>query len=467
MMVDDYGIEGTEDPGTFVFLQLHPWDSHQTAWQTSRASFYGAGGTPDAWFDGVVENSGSYDNVTQDYNRYRNTYLSRLSVPTDVTIQINAGLDTGSTYNVAITVGIEPGGTGKTMRIYLVQVLDHWPTDKTYHRNGFKQAASTADITVAAGGSEVVERSLTFDGDSVANEEDIKLIAWAQEPVGSGPADVYQAAVSAWPFAAALGDMDGSGVVNVDDADDFVLALVNQAAYEAMYPDIDPEERGDVNQDGFFNAGDIQLFVAAILGLDVTPPTPNPMTFAVLPACGYYGPTTEIQMQATTATDPTTPVSYKFEGALGAHDRVPEWAGGTWYTDTGLTPNTEYGYRVQAKDGANNPNTFSDWAYTATEIETPESLTGDPIQSDSITVTANGTFTNLTEGSSGLLFKWWGPGSNPNVDPPFDQEQVQDTVVTADGLASETTYTFRVWGINRNGTQNGSYEEDQFTTTAP
>ncbi|MBN2559698.1 MAG: hypothetical protein JXQ75_02045 [Phycisphaerae bacterium] len=197
---------------------------------------------------------------------------------------------------------------------------------------------------------------------------------------------------------------------------------------------------------------------------DQAGPEPNPMTFAVLPACGYYEPTTEIQMQATTATDPTLPITYKFEGALGAHDRVPEWASGTWYTDTGLTPNTQCGYRVQARDGAENTNTFSNWAYTATEIETPESLTGDPIQSESITVTANGTFTNLTEGSSGLLFKWWDPTGDPDVDPPFGQQQVQDTVVTAGGLTPETTYTFRVWGINRNGIQNGSYAEDDFTT---
>ncbi|MBN2562950.1 MAG: hypothetical protein JXQ75_18660, partial [Phycisphaerae bacterium] len=34
-------------------------------------------------------------------------------------------------------------------------------------------------------------------------------------------------------------------------------------------------------------------------GPDTIPPTPNPMTYAVLPACGYYEPATEIQMQAT------------------------------------------------------------------------------------------------------------------------------------------------------------------------
>ena len=59
-MLDDYF-------STFLMVQLHPWDGHSTTWQSNRASFYGVGGTPMAYFDGVDGLSGSYDNIENDY----------------------------------------------------------------------------------------------------------------------------------------------------------------------------------------------------------------------------------------------------------------------------------------------------------------------------------------------------------------------------------------------------------------
>ncbi len=84
---------------------------------------------------------------------------------------------------------------------------------------------------------------------------------------------------------------------------------------------------------------------------DTTPPTPNPMTWAILP---YATGSTSIAMTATTATDPSG-VEYFFDcTTTGGHDST--WQAGTSYTDTGLSPSTQYTYRVQARDKSVNQN---------------------------------------------------------------------------------------------------------------
>ena len=46
----------------------------------------------------------------------------------------------------------------------------------------------------------------------------------------------------------------------------FVLALTNLKAYQAMFPDVDPDEVLDMNCDGVFDNLDIADFVAALTG---------------------------------------------------------------------------------------------------------------------------------------------------------------------------------------------------------
>jgi hypothetical protein len=66
-------------------------------------------------------------------------------------------------------------------------------------------------------------------------------------------------------------------------------------------------------------------------------------------------------MVATTATD-ASGVQYFFDcTSTGGHDSA--WQSGTSYTDTGLSPNTQYCYRVQARDNSPNLNTTG-WSST-------------------------------------------------------------------------------------------------------
>ncbi len=88
-------------------------------------------------------------------------------------------------------------------------------------------------------------------------------------------------------------------------------------------------------------------------GGDTTPPTPNPMTWATLP---YATGSTSIAMVATTATDPSG-VEYYFDETSGNPGGTDSgWQDSTSYTDTGLSPSTQYTYRVQARDKSANQN---------------------------------------------------------------------------------------------------------------
>ena len=148
---------------SFALVQLHRFDSYETPWGSARWTFYGTEYTPTAVFDGTDSVTGSVSDVDQQYTIYRtNHFLPGRAVPTDVTIELTGEYLGGQDYRMSAEVGIEVSGTGKTVRVYLVQVLDHWPASKPYHRNGFKQAAPTTDITLAPGESQIIQNDFTF-----------------------------------------------------------------------------------------------------------------------------------------------------------------------------------------------------------------------------------------------------------------------------------------------------------------
>ena len=199
-------------------MQFHVFDENATPWGDSRWSFYGGQYTPTAAFNGTDVLVGALSDVDQQYTVYRaNHFLPERAVPTDVTIELGGEDLGGGAYRISAQVGIEAAGAGKTMRVYMVQVLDHWPETRPYHRNGFKQAAPTQDITLAPGQSQVVQNDFTFDAGSWAHPENIKIVVWAQAPLENAPAQVYQAAIRLWPLISYPGDQDGDGVADAED----------------------------------------------------------------------------------------------------------------------------------------------------------------------------------------------------------------------------------------------------------
>ena len=179
---------------------------------------------------------------------------------------------------------------------------------------------------------------------------------------------------------------------------------------------------------------------------DCTPPTPNPMTWATPP--NQTG-TTSISMVATTATDPTAPISYYFDfvdsptGGTGGLDS--DWQLGTSYTNSGLQPNHQYGYRVKARDGANNETEYSTpiW-YVYIAANTP----------------GVASFSDVTET---CIRSNWTANGNPSGTQYYCENTTAGTNsgwITSNswdscGLTCGTSYNFRVKARNGDGIETG------------
>ncbi len=163
-----------------IFFNLNG-DGFQS-WCGTRANFYSLQYVPRMWWGEV--DGGSNRNL------WEGQILIRRDLPTDVTIGINASRS-GADIAVDATICIEPDGTGRDMRIYLVQILDYYPASPTYSRNAFRQV-KTEDVTIAAGACVDVQKSMTLKDADLAQLSDIGIVVWAQEPLSGGPAETFQ-----------------------------------------------------------------------------------------------------------------------------------------------------------------------------------------------------------------------------------------------------------------------------------
>jgi thiol-disulfide isomerase/thioredoxin len=186
-------------PDSYIAMQVHQADSYTISWGNQRANFYSVAGYPTVWTDGVLLQYGSVGSVSANYNNLNAYRQQRLGVPTDVTIQLGGEQQSGQTYSFTAVVGIEDGGEAKTLRVYLAQLLDHYPNGGHY-RNCLIQASQSYTFTLQPGEIETINHNFTLSGASWQNQEDIRIIAWAQEPSSSGPAEIYQAEMMSWPF---------------------------------------------------------------------------------------------------------------------------------------------------------------------------------------------------------------------------------------------------------------------------
>jgi hypothetical protein len=183
---------------------------------------------------------------------------------------------------------------------------------------------------------------------------------------------------------------------------------------------------------------------------DITPPTPNPMTWATEP---YETSTSSISMVATTASDASPPISYYFYyssvtgGTGGTHSG---WQTSTAYTDSGLSVNHQYRYWVQARDNVGNTTDWSIPSDEYTDIETPSGITYSPdtITNSSIQVRSTNTPSGLTRGSSGLYIYNYTTGANSGWKQNNDYW-------TSGSLSTNTQYGFRALARNGDGNNTG------------
>ncbi|MBI3634213.1 MAG: hypothetical protein HY228_01180 [Candidatus Yonathbacteria bacterium] len=215
---------------------------------------------------------------------------------------------------------------------------------------------------------------------------------------------------------------------------------------------------------------------------DIVPPTPNPMSFASVPA---NNSATQISMTATTATDLSTPVNYLFTySACGANNgaggTTSSWQSIATYSDSGLDPNKCYGYTVQARDALSNTGTASSVSSTYTSANTP----GTPTLGSPTTNTLN--FTNAENSNPALspttnfavqvvttspsdavwLNKWVDASGNPGATAVWMTDTQLDALVLH-SLQSSTLYGAKVKARNQDTDETALSAEGQGTTSAP
>ncbi len=248
------------------------------------------------------------------------------------------------------------------------------------------------------------------------------------------------------------GDLNGDGLATADDIPGFITVLLRPvAATRAQWCAVDFDRNGKAN------GTDLLRFIERIQ-LDVSPPSPSPMTWEVPPTPAG---TAELTMTATEASDHTPPIEYFFFWwGNGSGGNSSGWQTSHIYNDDGLAANTVYTYQVRAKDSATPPNVGAysqPAASAATYIESPVGITFGTVTDTSIEVTADGSFTNLTLGQSGIFFEMTPPeGSGANA-------WLQTTTTNVTGLTPGTTYTFRVKSRNAYGVEPSSPWVGPFT----
>jgi pectin methylesterase-like acyl-CoA thioesterase len=192
---------------------------------------------------------------------------------------------------------------------------------------------------------------------------------------------------------------------------------------------------------------------------DMTPPSPDPMTWAVPPQADDLA---TIRMTATTATDPSGVQYYFTCTSGGGHDSG--WQDSPTYFDGGLSEGVFYTYTVSARDKSPQSNTTAPsvaaGAYTvgAAPIPDPMTFSVPPHATgiDSIAMTAT-----IAIDSSGVEYFF------ANITDPGHVSGWQDDPNWTDtGLTNKTTYGYRVIARDKTPQQNETaWSEPNSATT--
>ncbi|MCK4871282.1 MAG: thioredoxin family protein [Phycisphaerales bacterium] len=234
-------------PDDMIILDVHRSDEYETLYGDDRAIFYGVFPLPDVRIDGVIAQVGGNDDDQVNYDNLLGALNTRMPVPTDVTIELSVAEVSGQTYRLTAEVGVEAGGSAKTVRVHMVQALDDFPeaTDNRY-TNTLRVGHEMGDYALTPGSTQIVEQEFDLTADW-GDKDDIRFIVWAQESASSGPAEVYNSAIWSWPTC--IGDLDGDGDT---DQSDLGILLASYTINDA----------GDLDGDGDTDQSDLGILLA-------------------------------------------------------------------------------------------------------------------------------------------------------------------------------------------------------------
>jgi alpha-glucuronidase len=202
---------------------------------------------------------------------------------------------------------------------------------------------------------------------------------------------------------------------------------------------------------------------------DTTAPTPDPMTWATWP---YSTGSTSISMVATTASDPSG-VEYYFDetsGNPGGSDSG--WQDSPSYADTGLSPGTQYTYKVKARDKSTNHNETS---YSTSMSATTSAGQGDTtaprpdpmswfIEPYATTSTSITMVATTASDINGVEYYFDETTGNPGG---TDSGWQDSPSYTDTGLSASTSYTYRVIVRDKSANQNQTgYSSSKSETTS-
>ncbi|NNM29550.1 MAG: hypothetical protein HKO57_08510, partial [Akkermansiaceae bacterium] len=183
---------------------------------------------------------------------------------------------------------------------------------------------------------------------------------------------------------------------------------------------------------------------------DLTSPSPDPLTWASLPAPGDFGILT---MTVNPATDPSG-VEYYFENVTKGTNSG--WQDSTTWVDGVLDPETTYTYRAKARDKSLAQNESTTWS-------TQESGTTPAVPAGTLVITGfqSPTYNNNTTlgGGTGSFFPGWNFISAPKVINESNSSVPGDIDVTTSNqmIQFEWTDDYADYDIDRNWAADDIY----------
>ena len=225
-------------------------------------------------------------------------------------------------------------------------------------------------------------KSATTDSDEDTTPPSPDPMTWSIVPHATGGSSISMTATTAtdpcgveYYFDCTAGGGNDSGWQDDTTYEDTGLSEATQYTYQVKARD----KSANQNETGYSTTKSATTD-------DVTAPSPDPMTWATEP---YATGISSISMTTTTATD-VSGVQYYFDCTAGGGSDS-SWQAGTTYEDTGLDPNTQYTYKVKARDNSSNQN---ETAYSTTKSATTDnSVTSTSSWQNFAIETQTGSFT--------------------------------------------------------------------------